>query len=307
MRGIRFCSVLPVLLATMPIVPAVADSGATKAAQLIVDTEWVAAKLGTPGLVIIEVGTRLDDYRAGHIPGAAYLDRVAIYDTVNGIPGMFPGVDRAVAAFEALGVSNASTVLLYDAADSLWAARAFWALEVLGHEKIRVLNGGLAAWKADGRPVTREAPQPARGTFRPHPQESVTADKATVLSCISDPDVTIVDARTRGEYAGTDVRASRAGHIPGAVNLDWQLAATDDKRKLILDEEELAEMYASAGLSKDKTVIVHCQTGVRAAHTYLVLRSLGYTKVRLYDGSWEEWGNDAATPIVTNQAEGGGR
>jgi thiosulfate/3-mercaptopyruvate sulfurtransferase len=298
MRSSRLRFLFVVLVAAS-VVPVLADSGAT--AQLIVDTAWVAAKLGTPGFVVIDVGAKLDDYRAGHIPGAVFLDRIAIYDTVNGVAGMFPGVGKAVSAFEALGVSNASTVLLYDAADSLWAARAFWALEYLGHDKIRVLNGGLAAWKADGRPLSRDAAQPARGTFVPHPQENLTADKAAVLSCISDPSVTIVDARTKAEYAGTDVRAKRGGHIPGAVNLDWQLAATDDKRKLILDDEELSEMYASAGLSKDKTVIVHCQTGVRAAHTYLVLRSLGYTKVRLYDGSWEEWGNDASTPIVKNQ------
>jgi thiosulfate/3-mercaptopyruvate sulfurtransferase len=279
---------------------AAADNSGQTAAEdpLIVDPAWVAARLGSADVAVVEVATPAAQYQAGHIPGAAYLERRAIYDTVNGVPGMFPGVDTAVDAFERLGISNNTTVVLYDEANSLWAARAFWALDYLGHGNVHVLNGGLAAWKAEGRPLSKAVPHPARGHFAARVQPDRIATESYVLANYKNPDVTIVDARSRAEYAGSDVRAARGGHIPGAVNVDWQQAATDDKRKLFLDEQELSEMYDAAGVTAGKTTVVHCQTGVRAAHTYLVLRSLGYKNVRLYDGSWEQWGNDASTPVV---------
>ncbi len=280
---------------------AAADSHSAAATPLIVDTPWLAERLGEADVVVVEVGTRPTDYADGHIPGAAYLEQKAIYDTVNGIPGMLPGVDRVVDALRQIGIANDSTVVFYDSADSLWAARAFWALEYLGHENVHVLNGGLARWKDEGRPLSRATPAPVRSRFEAHPVPGRLADKDTVLACYASPGTKIVDARTHAEYTGADVRARRAGHIPGAVNIDWQLAATDDKRKLFLDEQELQELYEAAGVTRDQNVVTQCQTGVRGAHTYLVLRSLGYTNVAVYDGSWAEWGNDDGTPIVQGE------
>jgi thiosulfate/3-mercaptopyruvate sulfurtransferase len=301
MEATRFRVFVIAVAAVAAASKAAADSQAAGKAPQIVETPWLAERLGSGNLVVVDVGRSPQNYAAGHIPGAVYLEQKAIYDTVNGVEGMFPGVERAVEALRRIGVGNDSTVVLYDSANSLWAARGFWALEYLGHEDVHVLNGGLARWRDEGRPLSRETPAPARAAFVAHVVPSRLADKATVLACSADPGARILDARTRAEYAGTDVRAKRGGHIPGAVNIDWQLAATDDESKLFLAEEELAELYTSAGITRDKTVVAHCQTGVRAAHTYLVLRSLGYTDVAVYDGSWVEWGNDDTTPVVKGE------
>ena len=262
---------------------------------LLVDSDWLEVNLERENLVIIDFGRSPEDYAAGHIPGAVYLDRKAVYDTVDGINGMLPPPELAIPRFEDAGISNDSTVVIYDAIGGLWASRLFWGLEYYGHERVHLLDGGFPNWVAEERPVSNVSPDVAGGTFQYIIRDELVADYEYIEANLNTGAIQIIDTRSAAEYAGTDLRAERGGHIPGAINIDWGLNLDESRRFLTV--QELAEMYDSSDIDKDKTQITHCQTGVRGAHTYFVLRHLGYENVKLFDESWVVWGNLLDTPI----------
>ena len=266
--------------------------------QLLVETEWLSTKGGSSKLRLIDYGRKVVDYQAGHIPGAVFIDRKAVWNKVNGISGMLPSVETMEAELEKAGISNDSTVVIYDGSGGLWASRLFWALEYLGHRNVHILNGGWNKWLQEKRAVQMASHVPPRGKFIPHVQYELLATEDWILGNLSNPDVQIIDTRSPKEYTGEDVRAARGGHIPGAVNINWILNLKSDGSKTFALEEEMVELYDSQKILKDKTIVTLCQTGVRGTHTYFVLKLLGYSKVRVYDGSWAEWGNDWEAPII---------
>ena len=266
--------------------------------QLLVETEWIATKGGSSKLRLIDYGRKDADYQAGHVPGAVFIDRKAVWDIVSGIPGMLPSVETIVEELEKAGISNDTTVVIYDSNSGLWASRLFWALEYLGHKDIHILNGGWNKWVQEKRAVQMTSYVPPRGKFIPHVQSGLLATEAWILGNLNNPNVQIIDTRSSKEFAGEDVRAARGGHIPGAVNINWILNLKSDGTKTFALEEEMVELYDSQKILKDKTIVTLCQTGVRGTHTYFVLKLLGYSKVRVYDGSWAEWGNDWKAPII---------
>ena len=254
---------------------------------LLVDTDYLAEV--TARVVIVDIGRSLEDFQASHIPGARYFDRASIYGEVDGISGMFPGVESAVSGIEASGISTGDTVVIYDNARSLWAARLFWTLEYLGHDKVSILDGGLGKWIADGLPLETGGSATSPGRFYPEVQDALLVSGEHIASNLDE--LLIIDTRSPGEYAGTDIRAARGGHIPGAVNINWIYNVTEDQAPTFLPLTELGEFYDSYGVDRSQSVVTLCQTGVRGAHTYFTLRLLGYKNVALYDGSWAEWGN----------------
>jgi thiosulfate/3-mercaptopyruvate sulfurtransferase len=270
--------------------------------QLLVETAWLTDHLNDPNLRIIDTRAQ-KDYQQGHVPNAVFFDRVKVWDTIGGIEGMLPPVDKVKASFEEAGINNWNTVVIYDDQGDLWAARLFWALEYLGHRDVRLLNGGWKKWKKEGRSVTTETPQVARESFKVELHPEKLATKEEILKNLDNPQLVILDARSPKEYTGEDKRSSRGGHIPGAINLNWVLNITTDDVQTFLPTDELAEMFEQEGVSKDKEVAALCQTGVRGAHSYFTLRLLGYENVKVYDGSWAEWGNDPNTPVVTGNSK----
>lgn len=261
--------------------------------DLLVDANWVASHLGDDTVRIVDMRP-IDDYAQGHIPGAVQLDLVAVRTTTDGVRGQVAPPEIVEAVLGGLGIDVQTTVVIYDADTGIDATRLFWTLEYYGHQDVHLLDGGWGAWQRAGKEMSTELPTVAPKTFVAQPQPELIADAEWMLAHLNDENLTIVDARSVEEYRGEDVRALRGGHIPGAILVDWRSTLNDDGS--FKDVSALGTLYRSAGLEPGQEVVTYCQTGHRAAHDYFTLRLLGYT-VRLYDGSWEEWGNQADTPV----------
>lgn len=261
--------------------------------DLLVDTDWVASQLGDDAVRIVDMRP-VGEYAQGHIPGAVQLDLAAVRTTTDGVRGQVAPPETVEAVLSKLGIDAETTVVIHDAGTGIDAARLFWTLEYYGHQDVRLLNGGWGAWQRAGKQTSTELPVVAPKKFVARPRPELIADAAWMLAHLDDENLTIVDARSAKEFRGEDVRAQRGGHIPGAILVDWRTTLNDDGS--FKDVAALEALYQSAGLEPGQEVVTYCQTGHRAAHNYFTLRLLGYT-VRLYDGSWEEWGNRADTPV----------
>ena len=261
--------------------------------ELIVTPEWLHAHLEDPAVRIVD-GRNQEKYQAGHIPGAALVNFMSLNVTDTRPDAMRDWIARMEEAFSAAGIGEGQTVVFYEDHSGSMAARGLWTLTYLGHDGGRLLDGGLGAWCAADYPVSTEPSQVARTTFqaRPRPEEVATCED--VLARLGDGATQIVDTRSPGEYDGTQIRSARGGRIPGAVLLEWIHNLEEGRLRSPAD---LEAQYAQLGLDRDREVITYCQGGYRAAHTWLVLRMLGYPRVRNYVGSWAEWGSRDGLPI----------
>ena len=236
-----------------------------------------------------------EEYSAGHIPGAHHLDLwgVSLIDTDPAPLKAFMWMIEHL--FQTHGVQASTPVVIYDEQSGIRAARAFWFLEYFGHPSVRLLDGGFNAWTAAGLEVTREAAPPPKSEWTGKRQEHTIATHREVRQAIRTTGAVVLDTRSDGEYTGAVVRAKRGGAVPGAVHIEWtrNLAPSGEFK----DPDELRQMYEDAGVTPDREVITYCQGGYRAAHSYLALRLLGYPRVRVYVGSWKEWGDREELPV----------
>lgn len=267
--------------------------------ELIISTEELAGILTNPEVRIVDA-RGADDYKAGHIPGAISLAHGKTQYVERGVPGLIAPVEKLEGLFGELGIKPTDTLVLYDDIVGEPVTRLFWTIDVLGHAKIRVVNGGMSKWAKEGRPISKDVPSLAPAKYTAKPDWSKFADAAYVLVHLKNPRLALVDCRGPKEWSGevASRQVKRAGRIPGSKNVDWEWNLTTvEGVKVLKGADELAKLYEDAGATKDKEVITYCRTGMRSSHSYLALRLLGYSKVRNYDASMIEWGNRPELPV----------
>ncbi len=275
----------------------------------LVSTDWLAAHLGEPGLVVVESDEDVLLYETGHIPGAVKVD----WHTELNDPVVRDYVDGE--GFSALlgrkGISRDDTVVIYGDKNNWWAAYALWVFSLFGHEDVRLLDGGRDRWISEGREITTAPPERAATAYPVVERDDsvLRAYKDDVLAHLGNP---LIDVRSPEEYNGSRTSAPaypeegalRAGHIPTAQNVPWAKAVAEDGG--FKPRTELETIYLDgAGLEAGDDVVAYCRIGERSAHTWFVLKHLlGFENVRNYDGSWTEWGSAVRVPIVTGEEPG---
>jgi thiosulfate/3-mercaptopyruvate sulfurtransferase len=262
--------------------------------KLLTTPAELLKKLGSPDLCLIDVRPA-EQFAQEHIPGAVHFDLfgLSLVDTSEAPLRAFMHMIHHV--LELRGVSGDKQVVFYEGNSGMRAARGLWFLEFFGHPNVRMLDGGIQAWKAAGGPITTEAVAPKAATFKSGEHREVLATADDVLRSLNKKEIAILDTRSDGEYLGTHVRAARGGAVPGAIHIEW--TENLDASGKFKSNAELKNMYDKAGITPDKEVISYCQGGYRAAHSYVALRLIGFPKVRNYIGSWKEWGDRTDLPI----------
>jgi thiosulfate/3-mercaptopyruvate sulfurtransferase len=271
----------------------------------LVSTAWLADRLGDPGLVALDSSWYLPqagrdpraEYLGGHIPFALWWDLDRYSDHETDLPHMLPRPDTFAADMGALGIGSDAMVVAYDTSGANGSAgRAWWQFRAMGHDRVAVLDGGLGAWKAEGRPVaTGEACRPP-AEFRATPRPAMVRSRAELERLLREGSVQVLDARAPGRFAGTDAEPRpgvRSGHIPGSLNLPFDELTGPGGR--LLPAGELRQRFQAAGLAFDRPVVALCGSGTTACALVLGLEVVGFRDVAVYDGSWAEWGREGGT------------
>jgi thiosulfate/3-mercaptopyruvate sulfurtransferase len=278
----------------------------------LVSTDWLAAHLDDPNVRIVDASFKLpgvlplpkDDYLSCHLPHAVFFDVDAVSDHSNPLPHMYPSADQFGRDVGGLGIGNADTVVVYDSGGWVAAPRAWWMFLSYGHSNVRVLNGGLKKWKAEGRAVESgeftAKPASFKASYDPKRVRSMEQLVANVGSRAEQ----VIDARAAERFEGRAPEPRpgiRSGHIPGARNVPYnQLfdAATGAMKPL----DDLRQAFSGAGVKLDQPIVTSCGSGVSAGVLTLALYRLGVTDTALYDGSWSEWGREGGPAIATGPA-----
>jgi thiosulfate/3-mercaptopyruvate sulfurtransferase len=271
--------------------------------ETLVSTEWVAQHGNDPNVRIIEVDPDTTAYEQAHIPGAVGWNwQTELQDPLR---RTLANKQQFAALCSRSGITPEITVVVYGDNNNWFAAWAFWQFKIYGHRDVRIINGGRKKWLAEGRPTTSQVPEYSRTPYRTQePDWSLRAYRDQVLKIVRQGGgAHLVDVRSPDEFTGKVIAppglnetAQRGGHIPGARNIPWAMAANEDGT--FKSPEELRALYEGHGVAPDQDTIAYCRIGERSSLTWYVLRYLlGHPNVRNYDGSWTEWGNLIDAPI----------
>jgi len=284
--------------------------------EAIVETGWLAANLDNPNLRIFDCTTHLlysgpdsdvpytvksgrEDYEAGHIPGADFLDLQGEL-SVTDSPYRFtvPSAAQFAAALSRHGVGDGVRVILYSTANAQWATRIWWMLRAFGFDNAAVLNGGWQKWQTESRPVSTSPAAYPEANFTARPRSELFIGKDGVLSAIGDSGICTINALGADLHKGTDPRYGRPGRVPGSVNIP-AASLLDPETNTLLDAETVAERFEGVGANKEQRIITYCGGGIAATLDAFLLHQLGYENITVYDDSMSQWAKDESLPIET--------
>ena len=280
---------------------------------VVVSTDWLESHLHDSDVRVIDIrGTILPpgnrprylpkraEFEVAHVPGAAFVDWTHdIVDVHDPVPVQIAPADAFARTMSALGIGDRTFVVVYDDYDHVLSGRMAWALRYYGHDGARVLDGGWRRWVAEARPTSSETARRSPATFTSRPRPELRRTASQVMQALGNREVLLVDARPSDQYAGRASAAARAGHIPGAINVPYA-TLVDPTTNKFLPREDLRRAFAAAGIDVrrlPREVVVYCNGGVSCTVPLEALRLLGREEVAVYDGSWNEWGNDPTRPI----------
>jgi thiosulfate/3-mercaptopyruvate sulfurtransferase len=285
----------------------------------VVSTHWLASRLGTPGIKVVDASWYLPgsgrdpaaEYAAGHIPGAVFFDLDAISDRTSPLPHMLPRAEEFAVHMSGLGLNDSDQIVVYDGSGvNLSAPRVWWTFRAFGHDRVAVLDGGIGKWRREQRPLETGTPTSQLGRFTAHLNRAAVRDLAAVRANMASGTEQLIDMRSRGRFAGVEPEPRpglRGGHVPGSLNLPFTELVRPDGT--MLPPEELRAKLEQAKIDLTRPVVATCGSGTSACALILGLHTIGHLKTALYDGAWAEWGGRADTSVElgAGSQEVGGR
>ena len=280
-----------------------------KSVPTLVQTGWLETQLENPAVRIVDATwllpnagrTGIEDYDAGHIPGAVFWDIDAIADPLSALPHMMPNESTFATHMNALGISNDHHIVVYDNVSMMTSARVWWTLRAFGHQDVSLLDGGAIKWRTEGRKVSTDAAQIPDTSYKAHFNPRMVRSLHDVRQNLETGSEQILDARSAGRFLAKEPEPRpncRSGHIPGSFNLPFN-ALIDPETSKMRPRGELTLHLEECGIDKTQPVVTTCGSGVPACVLALAMHLTGKDDVAIYDGSWTEWGGRKDTPVET--------